>query len=75
MPCYAVLYMPCRAVLCCPMLCYAVLYYPMLCHAVLCCAMPCSPTCKGKGAVSESKEVVIRVPSGVESGTTLRVSE
>jgi molecular chaperone DnaJ len=29
--------------------------------------------CRGKGSTSETKEVVIRVPAGVESGTSLRV--
>eukprot|EP01041_Mallomonas_annulata_P004567 gene4567-9077_t len=33
------------------------------------------PTCRGKGAVSETKEVVIRVPAGVETGTSLRVRD
>jgi molecular chaperone DnaJ len=33
------------------------------------------PTCKGKGATFETREVVIRVPAGVESGTTLRVRD
>mmetsp|Transcript_37232 Transcript_37232/g.37917 ORF Transcript_37232/g.37917 Transcript_37232/m.37917 type:complete len:464 (-) Transcript_37232:181-1572(-) len=33
------------------------------------------PTCRGKGAVAETKEVVIRVPAGVETGTSLRVRD
>ena len=33
------------------------------------------PTCKGKGSNAETKEVVIRVPGGVESGTSLRVRD
>ena len=32
-------------------------------------------TCRGKGSTSETKEVVIRVPAGVESGTSLRVRD
>ena len=33
------------------------------------------PTCKGKGATFETREVVIRVPAGVEAGVTLRVRD
>lgn len=33
------------------------------------------PTCKGKGSNSEIKEVVIKIPAGVEAGTTLRVRD
>jgi len=33
------------------------------------------PTCKGKGTNSDVKEVVIKIPSGVETGTTLRVRD
>lgn len=33
------------------------------------------PTCRGRGATSENKEVLVRVPPGVESGTSLRVRE
>jgi len=33
------------------------------------------PTCKGKGATMETKEVVIRVPAGIEAGTNLRVRD
>ena len=33
------------------------------------------PTCRGKCSVIESKEVFVRVPAGVESGTSLRVRE
>lgn len=33
------------------------------------------PTCRGKGAVAETKDVVIRVPAGVEAGTSLRVRD
>ena len=33
------------------------------------------PTCKGKGSTLESKEVVIRVPAGIEAGTSLRVRD
>jgi DnaJ-class molecular chaperone len=29
----------------------------------------------GKGAVAETKEVVLKVPAGVESGTNLRVRD
>eukprot|EP00595_Chromulina_sp_UTEXLB2642_P002016 CAMPEP_0196762172 /NCGR_PEP_ID=MMETSP1095-20130614/1546_1 /TAXON_ID=96789 ORGANISM="Chromulina nebulosa, Strain UTEXLB2642" /NCGR_SAMPLE_ID=MMETSP1095 /ASSEMBLY_ACC=CAM_ASM_000446 /LENGTH=407 /DNA_ID=CAMNT_0042112601 /DNA_START=156 /DNA_END=1379 /DNA_ORIENTATION=- len=32
-------------------------------------------TCKGKGATLESKEVVMRVPAGVDSGSNLRIRE
>ena len=31
------------------------------------------PTCKGKGANLEAQEVVVRVPAGISSGTSLRV--
>ena len=31
--------------------------------------------CRGKGSTSETKEVVVRVPPGVESGTSLRVRD
>ena len=31
--------------------------------------------CRGKGSTSETKEVVVRVPAGVESGTSLRVRD
>jgi len=33
------------------------------------------PTCRGKGSVPETKEVVVKVPRGVESGTSLRVKD
>ena len=33
------------------------------------------PTCKGKGANSEIKEVSIKIPAGIEPGTTLRVRD
>jgi molecular chaperone DnaJ len=33
------------------------------------------PTCGGKGANVESKEVVIRVPAGIEAGSSLRVRD
>jgi molecular chaperone DnaJ len=33
------------------------------------------PSCKGKGAVAESKEVVMKIPAGVESGNSLRIRE
>lgn len=33
------------------------------------------PTCKGKGATAETKEVVVRVPAGIEAGTSLRVRD
>ncbi len=33
------------------------------------------PTCRGKGSTSETKEVVVRVPPGIESGTSLRVRD
>lgn len=32
-------------------------------------------TCKGKGTNSEIKEVVVKIPAGVEAGTTLRVRD
>lgn len=32
-------------------------------------------TCKGKGANSEIKEVAIKIPAGIEQGTTLRVRD
>jgi molecular chaperone DnaJ len=33
------------------------------------------PTCRGKGSAPEMSEVDIRIPAGVDSGTTLRVRE
>ena len=33
------------------------------------------PTCKGKGATFETRDVIIRVPAGVEAGVTLRVRD
>jgi molecular chaperone DnaJ len=33
------------------------------------------PTCKGKGATSELREVLLRIPAGVEAGVTLRVRD
>lgn len=33
------------------------------------------PTCKGKGTNADTKEVVLKIPSGVESGSNLRVRE
>jgi molecular chaperone DnaJ len=33
------------------------------------------PKCSGKGSTAESKEVVIRVPAGIEAGTSLRVRD
>ena len=30
---------------------------------------------KGKGSVSETKEVLIKIPSGIESGSVLRVRD
>lgn len=33
------------------------------------------PTCKGKGSTSESKEVVVKIPAGIEAGTSLRVRD
>ena len=33
------------------------------------------PTCKGKGATFETRDVMIRVPAGVEAGVTLRVRD
>lgn len=33
------------------------------------------PTCRGKGTTSESKEVVLKIPPGVEAGTSLRVRD
>jgi molecular chaperone DnaJ len=33
------------------------------------------PTCKGKGLNAEVKEVSVKIPAGVESGTTLRVRD
>lgn len=33
------------------------------------------PTCKGKGANAETKEVTIKVPAGIEAGTSLRVRD
>lgn len=31
------------------------------------------PTCKGRGANQEAQEVVVRIPAGISSGTSLRV--
>jgi molecular chaperone DnaJ len=33
------------------------------------------PTCKGKGATAEYKEVVLKIPAGLDSGTNLRVRD
>jgi molecular chaperone DnaJ len=33
------------------------------------------PTCKGRGANSDTKEVQIRVPAGIENGATMRVRD
>jgi molecular chaperone DnaJ len=33
------------------------------------------PTCKGKGANAEVKEVVVKVPQGIEAGATLRIRD
>jgi len=32
-------------------------------------------SCKGKGSIAETKDVVLKVPAGVESGTNLRVRD
>lgn len=32
-------------------------------------------SCRGKGAISETKEVVIKIPAGVDSGATMRVRD
>lgn len=33
------------------------------------------PTCRGKGSVAETKEVSIRIPAGIDAGTSLRVKD
>jgi molecular chaperone DnaJ len=33
------------------------------------------PTCRGKGSTAETKEVTIRVPAGIDTGTSLRVKD
>ena len=33
------------------------------------------PTCRGKGQVADTKEVAIRIPAGIDSGTSLRVKD
>lgn len=33
---------------------------------------PC-PKCKGEGIVAETRELIVRVPAGVDTGTRLRV--
>ena len=33
------------------------------------------PTCRGKGATSETKEVTVRIPPGIDAGSTLRVRD
>lgn len=33
------------------------------------------PNCRGKGATFETKEVVVRIPPGIETGTSLRVRD
>ena len=49
--------------------------YPTILPALFSISYQYCPSCQGKGSNSENKDVIIRVPPGIEAGTSLRVRD